>query len=273
MKGKTILVTGSTDGIGKQTAIELASAGATVIVHGRNETKAKNALQEVATVSGNTQLDYCYSDLGSIAEIRSMSAALHNKYDTLDVLINNAGVFMKRKETTVDGIEKTFAINHLSYFLVTGFLLDLLKKSKYSRIVNVASQAHSNGIDWDNLQGEKFYEGYDAYSRSKLCNILFSYKLARELSGSDITVNVLHPGVIKTKLLRTGFGFGGSDVSHGAATSVFLASSPDVEGVSGKYFVHSQTATSSKASYDISLQNRLWQTSEELTGYEYLHGE
>jgi NAD(P)-dependent dehydrogenase (short-subunit alcohol dehydrogenase family) len=263
MKDKIVLITGSTDGIGRQIAIDLAEMGASVIIHGRNELKARDAMKDITRQTGNKKLDFVVADLASLAQIKKLAAEIRSKYDRIDVLINNAGVFMNRRELSQDGFEMTFAVNHLSYFLLTGLLLDLVKKSNYARIINVASMAHANSLDFDNLQGEKYFEGYDAYSRSKLCNILFTYKLASKLKGSHVTVNVLHPGVIRTKLLHAGWGGGGASLERGAETSVYLATSPDVEGVSGKYFANRRITDSSSVSHDISVQDKLWELSEQ----------
>lgn len=271
LKDKIVLITGSTDGIGKQTAIDLAEMGAFVFVHGRNEDKAQQALEEVKLKSGNKHVEYIVGDLASFDQIRSMSEDIHHRFEKIDVLINNAGVFKNKIELSEDGFEMTFAVNHLSYFLLTGLLLDLIKKSDYARIVNVASMAHGQELDFDNLNAESYFDGYDAYSRSKLCNIMFTYKLARELSGTHITTNVLHPGVISTKLLHVGFGSGGSALSQGSKTSVYLASSNKVEGVTGKYFSNQRIINSSEISYNISVQDKLWELSEEYTHFNYIN--
>lgn len=266
IKNKKILITGSTDGIGKQTALELAQMKAKVIIHGQNEQRAKKVVTELADRTNNSEMDYVVADLSSFEEIRKMSEDLHNRYDKLDVLINNAGVYKNEKVQSKDGFELTFAINHLSCFLLTGLLLDLIKNSSYSRIVNVASQAHASQLDFDNLQGEKHYDGYDAYSRSKLCNIMFTYKLACILEGSGITTNVLHPGVISTKLLHAGWGSGGSDITLGSKTSIYLASSEEVAFESGKYFSNQRLTKSAGISYDTIVQDKLWEVSEKMTG-------
>ena len=266
IKNKIVLITGSTDGIGKQTALELIQKEAKVIIHGRNEQRAKKVVTELTDRTNNSEMDYVIADLSSFGEIRKMSEDLHNRYHKLDVLINNAGVYKNERVLSKDGFELTFAINHLSCFLLTGLLLDLIKDSSYSRIVNVASQAHAGQLDFDNLQGEKYYDGYDAYSRSKLCNIMFTYKLAGILEGSGITANVLHPGVISTKLLHAGWGSGGSDITLGSKTSVYLATSEYVAFVSGKYFSTQRLARSSRISYDTIVQDKLWEVSEKMTG-------
>lgn len=269
MNNKTILITGSTDGIGKQTALELAGLGATVIVHGRNELKAKAAAEELISKSENSNIDFFFADLSSLNDIRQMSGAIHEKYKQIDIMINNAGVYKNNRELSVDGFELTFAVNHLAYFLLTGLLLNLLKKSNSGRIINVASQAHASFLDFENLQAEKSFDGYDAYSRSKLCNILFTYQIARKLTDSTITVNALHPGVINTKLLHNGWGSGGSAIGEGSETSVYLASSPDVKQISGQYFSNLKSTRSSLISYDLEIQNRLWDISESMTGLMY----
>jgi len=269
IKDKTVLVTGSTDGIGKQTAIDLAELGAHVIVHGRNQDKASQTAKEVKQKTGRTDVEFVVGDLASIEQIRKMSEDIHQRFDKIDVLINNAGVYKTERELNEKGFELTFAINHLSHFLLTGLLLNLIKKSDYARIVNVASQAHGSDLDFDNLQGEQYFDGYDAYSRSKLCNIMFTYKLARKLSGTHITANVLHPGVIATKLLHVGFGSGGVQISQGSKTSVYLAASEEVDNISGKYFSNNREVRSSGISYDISVQEKLWDLSEKFTKFKY----
>jgi len=269
VKDKTILITGSTDGIGKQTALELAQMKARVIIHGRDILRAKKVVAELADRTHNSEIDYVVADLSSFGEIRKMSEELYDRYDKLDVLINNAGVYKNERELNKDGFEMTFTVNHLASFLLTGLLLDLVKNSGYSRIINVASMAHADTLDFDNLHGEKYYDGYDAYSRSKLCNIMFTYALARKLEGTGITVNVLHPGVISTKLLHAGWGSGGSDITLGSKTSIYLAVSEEVASVSGKYFSNRQPAKSSGTSYDTELQENLWNISEKLTGFSF----
>ncbi|MEZ5195036.1 MAG: SDR family oxidoreductase [Bacteroidales bacterium] len=264
IRNKIVLITGSTDGIGKQTALDLAKMGAELIVHGRNEERALNAIHELKATSGNEKMHFVTSDLSSLKQIKNMSDEIHHRFEKIDVLINNAGVFKTKRELSDYGFEMTFAVNHLSYFLLTKLLLDLIGESEYKRIVNVASQAHADKLDFDNLQGERHFDGFDAYSRSKLCNIMFTYALAQRLDGTGIIVNALHPGVISTKLLHTGFGMGGSSLNTGSKTSVFLTTSPEVDGVSGGYFVNSRLAKSSKISYDQKIQDELWSISEKL---------
>jgi len=269
IRDKIVLITGSTDGIGKQTAIDLAEMGARVIIHGRNEDKAKETAQDVIRITGNNNLDFIAADLSSLNQIREMADDLYQRFSKIDVLINNAGVFQTTRDLSEDGFEMTFAINHLSYFLLTNLMLDLIKISEYKRIVNVASQAHGHDLDFDNLQGEKYYEGYDAYARSKLCNIMFTYALSKKLQGTGVTANVLHPGVISTKLLHEGFGMGGAPIESGSKTSVYLASSEEVKNVSGKYFVNRRESSSSQISYNVEVQEQLWELSEKMTAVKF----
>ncbi len=269
IKDKIVLVTGSTDGIGKQTAIDLAEMGAHVIVHGRNENRARDAMQDIIALTGNDNLHFVVADLSSFSQIRKMADAIYRHFDKIDVLINNAGVYKTQRELSEDGYELTFVINHLAHFLLTNLLLDLIKKSDYKRIINVASQAHGSSLEFDNLQGEEYYDGYDAYSRSKLCNIMFTYTLARKLERTGITTNVLHPGVISTKLLHEGFGMEGTSIESGSKTSIYLASSDEVTNVSGKYFVNKRESNSSEISYNTQLQKQLWEASEKMTGLSF----
>jgi NAD(P)-dependent dehydrogenase (short-subunit alcohol dehydrogenase family) len=269
MQNKTVLITGSSDGIGRQTAKDLATMGAHVIVHGRNAEKTEKIIREVMEEVPGAEVSGVSGDLASFNGIHKMSQKLHDRFDRIDVLINNAGVFKKERFFSQDGIELTFAVNHLSYYLLTGLMLDLLRKSEDARIVNVASQAHASQLDFNNLQGEKYYEGYDAYSRSKLCNILFSYFMSDALADVSVTVNVLHPGVISTKLLHEGFGAGGSRLTEGSKTSVYLASDPALKGNTGGYYSNQQAVRSARISYDKKVQQQLWQVSEAMTGFIY----
>jgi len=269
IKDKLVFITGSTDGIGKQTAIDLAKMEANVIVHGRNENKAREAMQEIRTISGNDNLHFVVADLSSLAQITRMADDIHQRFTKIDVLINNAGVYKTNRDLSEDRNELTFGINHLAYFLLTNLLLDLIKNSNFKRIVNVASQAHGSSLEFDNLKGENYYDGYDAYARSKLCNIMFTYALARKLDGTGITTNVLHPGVISTKLLHEGFGMGGAPIESGSKTSVYLASSDELKNVSGKYFVNRRESSSSQISYNVQVQEKLWKVSEKMTNINF----
>ena len=275
MDGKVVLVTGSTDGIGKQTAYSLASMGAIVLMHGRNPLKGESVLEEIRRTTGNTSLQFFQAELSSARDIRKLADRIKESHDRLDVLINNAGTFLQERRLTDDGLETTFAVNYLAQFRLVHELLDLLKRSASvgasSRIVNVASAAHWNAseMDWGLIQGKKRYDGFEAYAMSKLAVVLFTYELARRLDGTIVTANCLHPGVIKTKLLRAGFGdYPGDTPEKGARTSVYLASSPEVEGISGKYFEKCKPVQSSPISYDQKLQEKLWQVSTKLTGLE-----
>ncbi len=271
MHGKTCLVTGSTSGIGKATALGLVTLGATVVMVSRDKARGEAARSEIQTKSGNDSLDLLLADLASQASIRQLAQDFRQKYSHLDVLVNNAGISPTKRSLTIDGIEKTFAVNVLAYFLLTNLLLDVLKASAPSRIVNVASAAHSP-IDFDDLQREKHFGWLDVYGESKFGTILFTYELAKRLQGTGVTVNCLHPGVIGTNLMRelppiaswfTKLLF--SSPEKGAETSIYLASSPEVEGVSGKYFIKRKEASSSKETYDEAAQQRLWQICTELT--------
>jgi NAD(P)-dependent dehydrogenase (short-subunit alcohol dehydrogenase family) len=263
---KTVLITGSTDGIGKQTAIELARKEYHVFVHGRNNEKAKTVASEIKELTGNSNVEYVDGDFSSLQQVRSMAKDLHQRTYVLDILINNAGIYLPHREMSDDGYEIQFEVNHLSPFLLTNLLTDLLKKSDQGRVIVVSSMMHSGNLDLDNLQGEKHYNGTDAYSRSKLLNLLFAYKLADKLNEYGITVNALHPGAINTKMLRSMYSGAGSSPETGAETPVYLADSDEVNNVTGKYFVHKRPVSSSSASHDKSLQDKVWKISERLSG-------
>ena len=266
---KTILITGSTDGIGKQTALELAQMGWHVIVHGRSKIRCEQTVSSLRSLTGNTRVDFVCADLASFTEIKKMAGEILGRYDQLNVLLNNAGVFEAREKFSADGIERTFAVNHLAPFLLSGLLLDLLKQSVPARIVTVSSMAHASAIDIENVSKPKSYSGYEAYSVSKLANILFSFRLAQKLSGSGITVNCLHPGVISTKLLHAGWGMGGASVKEGAKTSVYLVSSPEAEQITGHYFSDCHTANPAQIAHDKTAQEQLWRISETLCDFSY----
>ena len=278
MQGRTVLVTGGTDGIGLATARALAGAGATVTVIGRNADKTARAVEALRRESANDRVDGMVADLSSQAEVRRAATEFAAAHDRLDVLVNNVGGFWATRHTTADGLERTFALNHLAPFLLTHLLRPLLEASAPARVVTVSSGAQAMGrIDFDDLQGERGYRGQRAYNQSKLANVLFTYELARRLEGTGVTANVLHPGVVRTR-------FGQEDSSalfrvmlplvrpfmltpeRGAETSVFLAASPEGEGVTGTYFVKKQAQRSSRASYDPQAARRLWDISAELTG-------
>jgi retinol dehydrogenase-12 len=272
MKGKICLVTGANTGIGFETAKALAQMGARVGLVCRTPAKCEDAKSTILQAVPDAELGSFAADLSSQAEIRRVAADITRTYPKIDVLINNAGIVENTFKRSVDGIEMTFAVNHLAYFLLTNLLLEPIKAAAPSRIINVSSAAHFGArIDFDDLQGEKGYNGWRAYSQSKLANILFTYELARRLADTGVTVNCLHPGVIGTKLFRnlgiinTLAGIFLASPEKGAETSVYLASSPEVEGVTGKYFDNKRAVPSSSASYNEADAKRLWQISAELT--------
>lgn len=278
MNGKIVLITGATSGIGKQTALELARMGARVVLVARDPARGQATLEEIHRQTGNSNLDLLLADLSAQADLRRLATEFKHKYDRLHVLVNNAGGVFATRKTTVDGLEYTFAFNHLAYFLLTNLLLDVLKASAPARVVNVSSGAQGMGrLHFDDLQSEKRYNAQAAYNQSKLANVLFTYALARRLEGSTVTANALHPGVVRTNFGRTDtplfwrIFFPLIDPfmltpEKGAETVVYLASSPEVEGVSGKYFAFKKAIRSNPVSYDPAAQERLWQVSEELTG-------
>jgi NAD(P)-dependent dehydrogenase (short-subunit alcohol dehydrogenase family) len=266
LEARVVLVTGATDGIGKATAMELARRGARVIIHGRTAASATAAREELTAATGNTRLRAVGADLASLSAVRSLAEAVRAMEPALHVLVNNAGIYMHERVLTADGYEMTFAVNHLAPFLLTRELLGLLTASAPSRIITVSSVAHQRAhYDATNLQAEKRFDAYGAYALSKLANILFTYELADRLSGTGVTATCLHPGVIRTKMLRSGFPtLEGSPVEDGAATSVFLAADPGVAGVTGAYFVACREQKSSPASRDPRVRKELWSLSERL---------
>jgi NAD(P)-dependent dehydrogenase (short-subunit alcohol dehydrogenase family) len=264
-----ILVTGSTDGIGKATATALASGGAEVILHGRDEKKGKRVQRELAHEAGAGRPDLVIADYSRQDQIRGMAAELASRYSHLDVLVNDAGTYQMARHVTPDGIEMTFAVNYLGPFLLTHLLLPLLRKSPAARIVTVASSAHEDvdRIDWDNLPQERRYDPWGAYALSKFADVTLTYTLARNLAGTGVTANCLHPGVVDTKLSRSAApGIPTITPEEGALTSIFLARSPEVSGVSGRYFDERRPVRSSALSYDRGVQERLWKLAEGLTG-------
>jgi len=261
---KTILITGSTDGIGKRTALELAKLGHEIIIHGKNKELGNSIKDEISNESLNSKIHYLNADFQNFNNIKSLSEEICTKFNKLDVLINNAGVFENQKIILDNGLEKTFMVNYMSAFYLTKLLFDLLKNTDESRIVNVSSMAQAGTMDFDNLNGEKYFDPYNAYSLSKLENVLFTYKLARTTTEKWPTVNCLHPGVISTKLLHAGWGIGGSSLDYGAQTSIYLAISPELKNIGSKYFINSQERKSSAISYDKKIQDRLWEISENI---------
>lgn len=267
---KTILVTGSTDGIGKKTAEILAAMGHKIIIHGRNENKCKNTIAELKAKTNNNYLDYVVSDLSSFSDVRTNFGNLATKLDKLDVLINNAGIYAKEYKLTVDGIESTMAVNHFAVYLLTGILYPLLKNSTQAKVINVSSIAHERAkLDLTDINMQKGYNHYIAYANSKLANILFTNYLANKVPANKITFNSLHPGVISTKLLKEGFGITGSSLEEGAATSVYLATSEDVKNTTGEYFVKKIASKTSPAANNPKLAEDLWILSEKLTNFKF----
>jgi NAD(P)-dependent dehydrogenase (short-subunit alcohol dehydrogenase family) len=262
---KTILVTGATDGIGLATAIELSRLGHRLIIHGRAPTRLSDALRHVLAAGDRDDHITVSADLSTADAVLAMSEEVHQNVRSLDVLINNAGVFLNDRDISADGVELTFAVNHISHFLLTHELLELLRKSRPSRIVNVSSVAHRRGsINFDDINSATRYGGYEAYAQSKLANVLFTQSLAARLAVDDVTANALHPGVIATKLLRAGFSMNGSGVEEGASTSIYLATSADVGHVTGKYFVDCVESSTEPHARDTDQAERLWQLSVEL---------
>ena len=276
MKDRVCLVTGANSGIGRATALGLARMGANVVMVCRSESSGETARAQIVAESGNATVDLMIADLSLQRSIRRLADAFLEEYGHLHVLVNNAGLLLRRRTLTPDGLETTFALNHLSYFLLTNLLLDVLKASAPARIVNVTAGVPLMGtISFDDLQGEKRYGGIRAYSQSKLANVLFTYELARRLRGTGVTVNCLFPGVVRTSLSRDygrllGLVLKAGSLlmrspARGAQTSIYLASSPEVEGVTGRFFANKKEARSSRESYDETAARRLWDVSEELT--------
>jgi len=277
LAGRTVLVTGGSGGIGRATALGLAAMGAHLAITGRDRERTEAAAREIRA-AGTGQVDVFVADMSSQSEVRRLAGEVLGSLPRIDVLVNNVGGFWDTRHVTADGLERTFALNHLAPFLLTNLLLDRLQQSAPARVVTVSSGAHTMGrIDFDDLGGERSYSGMRAYSQSKLANILFTYELARRLGAGGVTANALHPGMVRT-------GFGAEDSgslqrlftplmrpfmktpAQGAATSIYLASAPEVDGVSGGYFAGCRPKGSSKRSYDEATAARLWQASEDLVG-------
>jgi NAD(P)-dependent dehydrogenase (short-subunit alcohol dehydrogenase family) len=262
---KTVLVTGATDGIGRETARQLLARGLRVLVHGRSQSKAEHHARELAAGQRGGETVAVWGDLSSMRQVVALAEQVRELAPSLDVLINNAGVFEKRRHLTEDGFERTMAVNHFAPYLLTRRLAPAVQAAPAGRIVVVASMAHSGGeLALDDLTFSRGYDGYGAYAASKLANILFTRALAQRLEGTRVTVNALHPGVIGTKLLRAGFGMGGAPVEQGAHTSVYLATSEAVEGVSGRYFIDCRESKPSRGARDHDLAEALWRESERL---------
>lgn len=279
MAGKTVWVTGGTAGIGRATAVGLATMGARVAITGHNAERAEDAAHAIRAASGG-KVDVLIADMSSQSEVRRLADEALQNFPRIDVLVNNVGGYWSTRHVTADGLELTFALNYLASFLLTNLLLDRLTRSSPARVVTVSSHAHARGrIEFADLQGEASYSGARAYNQSKLANIMFTYELARRLRGSGVTATVLHPGVVRT-------GFGAEDPGgiqrllvpfakrfmkspdQGAVTSIYLTSASDVDHVSGQYFVNSKPKRSSKRSYDEAAAARLWRVSADLVGLE-----
>lgn len=265
MKNKIVLITGATDGIGKQTAIDLALMGASLILHGRSKERLLKTRDEITKLTDNHKTDIIGSDFSSLNQVKTMAEEIISGFEHPDVLINNAGVYMKEKQLTEHGFETTFAVNHLAHFLLTNYLIDLSKLQPTARIINVSSVAHRRAnLDFGNLNSEKSFNAYNSYAVSKLANVLFTYELSGMLKGTGITVNALHPGVINTKLLWEGFKIQGAPLAEGAETPVYLASSDEVNDITAKYFIRKKETASSKASYNTGYQKMMWNLSEQM---------
>lgn len=278
MAGRTVLITGGTGGIGRATAIGLAALGAHVAITGRDPGRAEAAVNGIRAAAGSERVDVFVADLSSQDEVRRLADEVLQRLPRLDVLINNVGGYWNSRHVSANGLERTFALNHLAAFLLTNLLLDRLRRSAPARVVTVSSNAQATGrIDFDDLQGERDYSGARAYSQSKLANVLFTYELARRLHGSTVTANALHPGVVRTS-------FGAEDpgraqrllvpvlrplmksATRGAATSIHLASAPELRHVTGLFFANGKARRSSPRSYDETTAARLWQISADHTG-------
>jgi NAD(P)-dependent dehydrogenase (short-subunit alcohol dehydrogenase family) len=278
LNGKTIVITGATDGIGKVTARELAKAGAAITIVGRNAAKGERVVKDLRAAAGHDGVDFVQGDLLSLKGVRGAAETLKGRLKGIDVLINNAGAAFIKRGVTEDGVEQTFALNHLGYFLMTALLLDLLKTAPSARVVNVASGAHFGAtLDLGDLQNAKSYSGWRAYQQSKLANVYFTYELARRLQGTQVTANCLHPGFVASRFGDNNKGIGAMvfgfiksiaaiSEEDGAKTSIYLAGSPEVAGVSGKYFDKCKPVRSSPVSYDDRVARALWRASETMAG-------
>ncbi len=277
MGGETALITGGTSGIGKATAVALAAMGADVVVVGRNPDRGEAALEDIKVQSHNESVELMLADLSVQDEVRRLAEEFQERYERLDVLANNAGLVQSKRTETADGIETTLAINHLAPFLLTNLLLDRLEASAPSRVVTVSSEAQRWGnMDFEDMQSTHKYKGFPVYGMTKLANIVFTYELAERLKGTGVTANCLHPGAVSTNfgqnnsspmtlLFRAAKPFMRSP-EQGADTLIWLASSSDVDGVSGKYFSDRKEIEAKKVAYDPAVRRRLWDVSEDLTG-------
>lgn len=268
---KVVLVTGATDGIGKGTACELARMGATVLLHGRDPEKLDATHQDISARTGNRQLETFKADFAALAEVRRLAEEVISRHRRIDVLINNAGIGAgkigsQQRQVSKDGYELRFAVNHLAPFLLTHLLLPALRDNGPSRVVNVASAAQQQ-IDFSDVMLERGYSGLRAYSQSKLAMVMASFQFAARLEATPVTVNCLHPGtLLDTKMVREGFGQPQGDVEEGIRSEIFLATAPELEGISGAYFDRTQQARAHAQAYDAQARQRLWRLSEDLTG-------
>jgi NAD(P)-dependent dehydrogenase (short-subunit alcohol dehydrogenase family) len=277
MEGKVCLVTGATAGIGQATALLLARGGATVIGVGRNPANNDYSTKMIREETGNGSVDYLLADLSSQKDIHALAHQFQSQFDRLDVLVNNAGATFAKRQESVDGIEMTFALNHLGYFLLTNLLVNSMEVSESARVINVSSSLHRFGsINFDDIPYENGYSRSKAYQRSKLANIAFTYELSRRLCNREITVNAMNPGLVATNVGNSAGGFAeklkglvdkiaGLTPEEGAETIIYLATSSEVDGVSGRYFEKKKSLPSAKVSYDLDFCRRLWLTSERLT--------
>ena len=279
MKNKIVLITGANSGIGKATATRLAIMGAYIVMLCRNKERGETARQDIIQTSGNNNIELILIDLTDLGSVRKAAEEIKAKYDHIDVMLNNAGGYFEKRKTSKDGYEYTFAMNHLGHFLLTNLLLDELKAAVNARIINLSSDIHKKGhIYFDDLMTEKKYKGFGVYSHAKLANILFTNELSRRLQHTNITVNTLHPGMVRTnftsdasrfiKFMMTIMGRFLKSPEKGAETSVYLASSKEVDRISGKYFVNLKEKKSSPESYDEKVAKKLWKVSCELTGLD-----
>ena len=277
MSGKTVLITGATSGLGLATALLLAERGAEVIMVGRDRTRANFMRTEIAQYASGSEPILFLADLSSQAEIHRLAEKLHGSLSRIDVLINNAGAVFAKREMTTDGLEKTFAVNHLAPFILTHLVLDLVRAAPAGRILTASSEFHSGELDFSNLQGERHYNWLGAYKRSKLCNVLFTYELSRRLSGTTLTANCFSPGPTLTRLGDNMRGLHAAlpwllkripsllELPEGAArTPAYVASSPDLDGISGRFFRRCRETHTKKITYDTGVAARLWNMSQAL---------
>ena len=269
------MITGANSGIGKATAIGLAHLGASLVLVCRNKSRAEKAIADIKEKTGNESIDLIIADLSSQREIHNLVSEFKSRYDKLNVLINNAGVNLGKRILTEDGIETTFAVNYLAYFMLSNLLLDVLKRSAPARIINVASSIQAKSIDFEDLNGKKHYGQLKAYAQSKLAVVLFTYEFSRRIKGTGISVNCLHPGYVKTNMIRNFrpfvkyfyhlVGLFMKTPKRGAKTSIYLASNPEIDGATGLYYKRRKEAKSSKISNDDTIAKKLWDISVKLT--------